>query len=171
MSRISPYFEGENSALCNPINKMDDNTNPVECVRNPAAATTMISISANFAQTTIFRFLYIFANRPANGGKQQIRYHQCYRCQRHHHRLVLLPHPSNANKTRQRLQEIIIQNSQIIREKQENQFFLFAIITTYMIKTQQPKSSLFSPEFLLSRREKTGHQPHKEKATAWRIQK
>lgn len=67
MSRINPYFEGENSALCNPINKMDDNTSPVECVRNPAVATTIISISANFAQTTIFRFLYIFANRPANG--------------------------------------------------------------------------------------------------------
>ena len=67
MSRINPYFEGENSALCNPINKIDDNTSPVECIKNPTEATTMINISANFAQTTIFRFLYTFANRPANG--------------------------------------------------------------------------------------------------------
>ena len=69
MSRINPYLDGENKALCSPINKTEHSTHAVERHRKPPAATNIISISQNFAHTTTFRFEHAFAKQPANGEK------------------------------------------------------------------------------------------------------
>ena len=114
--------------------------------------------------------LFIYLRQSSRQrGKQQIRYHQCCRCQRHHHRLVLLPHPSNANKTRQCLQEIIIQNSQIIREKQGKPILSLRHNHNLYDKTQQPKVVYFPPNSYFRGRKQVINLT--KKTTAWRIQK
>ena len=114
--------------------------------------------------------LFIYLRQSSRQrGKQQIRYHQCCRRQRHHHRLVLLPHPSNANKTRQCLQEIIIQNSQIIREKQGKPILSLRHNHNLYDKTQQPKVVYFPPNSYFRGRKQVINLT--KKTTAWRIQK